>query len=93
MYAVRIGPLELYLYKKCSSTHSFHVGLGYMFPDRKLICSSAFYRFTNKKVPYCVKFNPDEDKQDLFVAGTADKKIICVGISIVDNLIQSCGWI
>ncbi|XP_067945704.1 pre-mRNA-processing factor 17-like [Watersipora subatra] len=37
-------------------------------------------RFTNKKVPYCVKFNPDEDKQDLFVAGTADKKIICFDI-------------
>ncbi|KAI9563186.1 hypothetical protein GHT06_010644 [Daphnia sinensis] len=34
-------------------------------------------RFTNKKVPYCVKFNPDEDKQHLFVAGMADKKIVC----------------
>ena len=39
-------------------------------------------RFTNKKVPYCVKFNPDEDKQHLFVAGLSDKKILCV----------SCGW-
>jgi len=35
-------------------------------------------RFTNKKVPYCVKFHPDEDKQHLFVAGMADKKIVCV---------------
>ena len=35
-------------------------------------------RFTNKKVPYCVKFNPDEDKQHLFVAGLSDKKILCV---------------
>ncbi|XP_063773198.1 pre-mRNA-processing factor 17 [Pseudophryne corroboree] len=33
-------------------------------------------RFTNKKVPYCVKFNPDEDKQNLFVAGMSDKKIV-----------------
>uniref|UniRef100_A0A8C2PUW7 Pre-mRNA-processing factor 17 n=1 Tax=Cyprinus carpio TaxID=7962 RepID=A0A8C2PUW7_CYPCA len=33
-------------------------------------------RFTNKKVPYCVKFNPDEDKQQLFVAGMSDKKIV-----------------
>lgn len=34
-------------------------------------------RFTNRKVAYCVKFNPDEDKQHLFVAGTSDKKIVC----------------
>uniref|UniRef100_A0A8D0AJ53 Pre-mRNA-processing factor 17 n=1 Tax=Sander lucioperca TaxID=283035 RepID=A0A8D0AJ53_SANLU len=33
-------------------------------------------RFTNRKVPYCVKFNPDEDKQSLFVAGMSDKKIV-----------------
>ncbi|CAH2244805.1 jg5155 [Pararge aegeria aegeria] len=34
-------------------------------------------RFTSRKVPYCAKFHPDEDKQHLFVAGTSDKKIIC----------------
>ncbi|KAI5710246.1 hypothetical protein M8J76_010319 [Diaphorina citri] len=34
-------------------------------------------RFTSRKVAYCVKFHPDEDKQHLFVAGTSDKKIIC----------------
>ncbi|KAL1494467.1 hypothetical protein ABEB36_010063 [Hypothenemus hampei] len=34
-------------------------------------------RFTSRKVPYCVKFNPDYNKQHLFVAGTSDKKIIC----------------
>ncbi|XP_064629751.1 pre-mRNA-processing factor 17-like [Lineus longissimus] len=34
-------------------------------------------RFTSRKVPYCVKFNPEEDKQHLFVAGTSDKKIVC----------------
>lgn len=35
-------------------------------------------RFTNEKIPYCAKFNPDLDKQDLFVAGTSNNKIICV---------------
>ncbi|XP_063243175.1 pre-mRNA-processing factor 17 [Bacillus rossius redtenbacheri] len=34
-------------------------------------------RFTSRKIPYCAKFHPDEDKQHLFVAGTSDKKIIC----------------
>ncbi|XP_064473092.1 pre-mRNA-processing factor 17-like [Ornithodoros turicata] len=34
-------------------------------------------RFSNRKVAYCVKFNPDNNKQDLFVAGTSDKKIVC----------------
>jgi len=33
-------------------------------------------KFPTNKIPYCVKFNPDEDKQHLFVAGTSDKKII-----------------
>jgi len=31
-------------------------------------------RYSNKKIPYCVKFNPDEDKQHLFIAGMSDKK-------------------
>ena len=35
-------------------------------------------KFTNRKVPYCVKFNPDEEKQNLFVAGMSDKKIVQV---------------
>ncbi|KAK7027292.1 pre-mRNA-processing factor 17 [Halocaridina rubra] len=34
-------------------------------------------RFTSRKIPYCVKFHPEEDKQNLFVAGTSDKKIVC----------------
>lgn len=34
-------------------------------------------RFTSRKIPYCVKFHPDEEKQNLFVAGTSDKKIVC----------------
>ncbi|XP_067841129.1 pre-mRNA-processing factor 17 [Heptranchias perlo] len=33
-------------------------------------------KFSSRKVPYCVKFNPDEDKQHLFVAGMSDKKIV-----------------
>lgn len=33
--------------------------------------------YTNHKIPYCVKFNPDLDKQNLFVAGFSDKKILC----------------
>lgn len=36
------------------------------------------HRFTSKKIPFCVKFHPDKSKQHLFVAGTSDKKIICV---------------
>ncbi|KAL7753380.1 hypothetical protein RI367_001155 [Sorochytrium milnesiophthora] len=31
--------------------------------------------FTTDKMPYCVKFNPDPDKQHLFLTGQADKKI------------------
>lgn len=33
-------------------------------------------RFTNHKIPYCAKFNPDADKQHLFLAGCADKKVL-----------------
>ncbi|KAH8927220.1 WD40 repeat-like protein, partial [Atractiella rhizophila] len=32
--------------------------------------------FSNGKVPHCVKFNPDPDKQNIFLAGMADKKIV-----------------
>jgi pre-mRNA-processing factor 17 len=37
-------------------------------------------RFTSRKVAYCIKFHPEEDKQDFFVAGTSDKKIVCSDI-------------
>ncbi|KZS96157.1 pre-mRNA splicing factor [Sistotremastrum niveocremeum HHB9708] len=33
-------------------------------------------RFTNGKIPYVVRFHPDEDKQHIFLAGMSDKKII-----------------
>ncbi|XP_064404437.1 pre-mRNA-processing factor 17-like isoform X2 [Halichondria panicea] len=32
-------------------------------------------RYGNGKTPYCVRFNPDEDKQNLFVVGCSDKKV------------------
>ncbi|KAE8211909.1 hypothetical protein CF327_g4386 [Tilletia walkeri] len=32
--------------------------------------------FSNGSVPNCVKFHPDDDKQHIFLAGTANKKII-----------------
>ncbi|TPX48111.1 hypothetical protein SeMB42_g01664 [Synchytrium endobioticum] len=32
--------------------------------------------FTTRKTPYCIKFNPDGDKQHLFLAGMQDKKIV-----------------
>ena len=43
-------------------------------------------RFTNKKTPYCVRFNPDEDKQNVFLVGCSDKKIYCVGLHILLNI-------
>mmetsp|Transcript_42887 Transcript_42887/g.106414 ORF Transcript_42887/g.106414 Transcript_42887/m.106414 type:complete len:578 (-) Transcript_42887:127-1860(-) len=32
--------------------------------------------YTTKKLPYCVKFHPDEDKQNVFIAGQADKQAV-----------------
>merc|ERR1712150_431827 len=37
----------------------------------------AISRFTNKKMAFCCKFNPDDDKQHLIVAGTSSNKIVC----------------
>lgn len=34
-------------------------------------------RYGNNKIAYCVKFNPQADKQHLFLAGCSDKKIVC----------------
>lgn len=39
----------------------------------------CIFAFTNGKVPNVVKFNPDPDKQNIFMAGMHDKKIIQVG--------------
>jgi len=32
--------------------------------------------YTNGKIPYCVKFNPNQEKQHIFLAGCSDKRII-----------------
>jgi len=35
-------------------------------------------RFSNGKIPYVIRFHPDQDKQHIFLAGMSDKKIIQV---------------
>jgi pre-mRNA-processing factor 17 len=32
--------------------------------------------FSNNKTPFCVKFHPSDDKQNIFLAGCANKKIL-----------------
>ena len=32
--------------------------------------------FTNRRTPFCVKFHPAEDKQNIFLAGCSNKKIL-----------------
>src|ERR1700755_1278716 len=32
--------------------------------------------FSNGKIPHVIRFHPDEDKQNIFLAGMSDKKII-----------------
>lgn len=34
-------------------------------------------KFTNNKMAYCVKFNPDPESSHLFLSGMANKKILC----------------
>ena len=44
-----------------------------------LLClGKCISKFTNSKTPYCIRFNPDVDKANLFVVGCADKKIYTV---------------
>lgn len=43
-------------------------------------------RFSNGKIPYVVRFHPDEDKQNIFLAGMSDKKIIQVGYARASNV-------
>ena len=49
----------------------------------KLILGQCIGRFTNQKTPYCLAFNPDEDKQHLFIVGCADKKIYTVSTELM----------
>ncbi|KAF0987977.1 hypothetical protein HZS_6170 [Henneguya salminicola] len=37
---------------------------------------SCIARFTTNKIANCVRFNPDEDKQNMFIAAMADKKMV-----------------
>lgn len=53
-------------------------------PPHSASTGQCISRFTNRKVPYCVKFNPDEDKQNLFVAGMSDKKIVQVKLAFAE---------
>jgi len=32
--------------------------------------------FTNRRTPFCVKFHPSDDKQNIFLAGCSNKKIL-----------------
>ena len=34
-------------------------------------------RFSNKKMAFCAKFNPNDALQHLIVAGTSSNKIVC----------------
>jgi len=44
--------------------------------------------FTNRKIPYCVKFNPEESKQNMFLVGSQAKKIIQYDIRTGDVILQ-----
>ncbi len=66
------------------------------------IVGACLGRYGNGKTPYCVRFNPDEDKQNLFLAGCSDKKIYavsvwsecakCVRVSVVCPLVGHRIW-
>ena len=46
-------------------------------------------RFSNQKTAYCLAFNPDDDKQHLFIAGCVDKKIYTVSQLVVSNTVNN----
>jgi WD40 repeat protein len=43
----------------------------------------------NHAIPYCVQFNPDEDKQTEFLAGCSDKKVIQMDVRDGSKIVQS----
>ena len=49
-------------------------------------------RFTNRRVPYTVRFHPDPSMQKEFLAGCSDKKIIqvCLSLPIIFPLLFVC---
>eukprot|EP00794_Sanderia_malayensis_P000479 gene479-1124_t len=75
--AIRLFPKSGHLLLSCSMDSKIKIWEVY----NKRRCIRTYHgdclgKFSNNKVPYCVKFNPDEDKQHLFIAGMADKKMI-----------------
>ena len=44
--------------------------------------------FTNRKIPYAVKFNPDPDKQNLFLVGSANRRIYQYDMTTGDITLQ-----
>ena len=48
-----------------------------MIPSYTLL-GACLKAFSNGKIPYVIRFHPDEDKQHIFLAGMSDKKIIQV---------------
>lgn len=44
--------------------------------------------FTNRKIPYCVKFNPEDSKQNLFLVGSQAKKILQYDVRSGDVVMQ-----
>ena len=47
-------------------------------------------RFSNGKIPYVIRFHPDEDKQNIFLAGMSDKKIIQVSFFFLRRHHRDC---
>jgi len=88
---IKVEPMPLQLWGKCFYGHvkavkdvSFSndgrkfLSCGY---DRQMKLwdtetGQCLKRFSNGKIPYVIRFHPDEDKQNIFLAGMSDKKII-----------------
>ena len=48
----------------------------------------AIRAFTNKKIPYCVKFHPEDSKQNLFMVGSQAKKIMQYDVNSGEVVLQ-----
>lgn len=42
----------------------------------------------NRAIPYCIRFNPDEDKQNEFLVGCSDKKIVQMDVRDANKIVQ-----
>jgi hypothetical protein len=40
-------------------------------------------------VAYCIRYNPEPEKQNFFIAGMADKKIVCVSTAIQARMLKA----